>query len=377
MIDPYAEQIPRTDNPLFRSSNKLKIGVFGANCSGGTTMSTYPGLVEARWAESVAIARAAEAAGLEAMVPIGRWRGMGGQTNFQYRSFETLTWAAGIAAATERIGVFATVHVPTIHPVRLAKTCATIDHISGGRFGLNVVAGWNEKEIGMFADNQLPHDERYDVASEWMELTSKLWTADGEFDFAGTYFRAPGAVSDPKPIQRGGPLVMSAGNSPRGIQFAAQWCDLNFVAAPSIEEAGATARSVKDQALAQFGKELSVFSQAYIICRDTDSEARDVYAAIAETHGDQEGADNLLNAFVPNSGSADWNAMRPAIIAGWGSYPLVGSPATVADGLIALSEHGLDGMVVSWPDYLTGIDQFDKLVMPYLEKAGVRSRDGS
>lgn len=60
-----------------------------------------------------------------------------------------------------------------------------------------------------------------------------------------------------------------------------------------------------------------------------------------------------------------------------GQLPLVGSPATVADGLIALSEHGLDGMVVSWPDYLTGIDQFDKLVMPYLEKAGVRSRDGS
>lgn len=95
----------------------------------------------------------------------------------------------------------------------------------------------------------------------------------------------------------------------------------------SVDRGGRCHRTLRqDQALAQFGKELSVFSQAYIICRDTDSEARDVYAAIAETHGDQEGADNLLNAFVPNSGSADWNAMRPAIIAGWGSYPWWAAP---------------------------------------------------
>ena len=106
------------------------------------------------WEESVRIARAAEAAGIEALVPVARWRGFGGATNFNHRSFETMTWAAGLAAATERIGIFATVHVPTVHPVRAAKEIATIDHISRGRFALNIVAGWNEPEIRMFGVSQ-------------------------------------------------------------------------------------------------------------------------------------------------------------------------------------------------------------------------------
>ena len=81
---------------------------------------------------------------------------MGGSVNFNHRNFETFTWAAGLAASTDEIGVFATFHVPTVHPVRAAKEVVTIDHISGGRFGLNIVAGWNEREIAMFGKPQKP-----------------------------------------------------------------------------------------------------------------------------------------------------------------------------------------------------------------------------
>jgi dimethylsulfone monooxygenase len=148
-------------NPIASSPNRLKLGVFGLNVSGGCAMTSAADTLKIEWQESVRIARAAEAAGIEALVPVARWRGFGGATNFNHRSFETLTWAAGLAAATERIGIFATVHTPTVHPVRAAKEIATIDHISGGRFALNIVAGWNEPEIRMFGVSQREHDQRY------------------------------------------------------------------------------------------------------------------------------------------------------------------------------------------------------------------------
>ena len=86
----------------------------------------------------------------EALVPVGRWRGFGGVTNFNGPGFEAFSWAAGIGASTKYSSVFATSHVPTVHPIMAAKQCTTIDHITGGRFTLNVVTGWHKPEIEMF-----------------------------------------------------------------------------------------------------------------------------------------------------------------------------------------------------------------------------------
>jgi FMNH2-dependent dimethyl sulfone monooxygenase len=360
-------------NPVINSPNRLKLAVFAANCSHGSTMSDVPGVIQAEWRESVQIARAAESAGFEAMVPVARWKGMGGAVDFNHRSFDTFAWAAGLAAATEEIGVFSTVHIPTVHPVRAAKTSATIDHISGGRFSLNLVAGWNSKEIGMFGAPQLPHDQRYDVADDFTGLMKALWERSGEFDWDGPWFTSPGAYAEPKPVQQPHPVLMSAGNSPRGLRFAAEHCDLNFIAAPSPEAAGETAAKVKRYAREEFGRELKVFGQVYVICRDTEQEAREVYDDIAQTHGDREGVRNLLDILVPNSQSADWEAMAPALIAGYGSFPLVGTPEQVAAGLIAFSEVGLDGLTVSWPEYLAGIERYTADILPLLVSAGVRA----
>jgi dimethylsulfone monooxygenase len=86
----------------------------------------------------------ADQAGIEFMLPIGRWKGYGGDTDYQGQTFETVTWAAGLLAATERLTVFGTVHAPLIPPLIAAKEFVTADHIGAGRFGLNVVCGWNE-----------------------------------------------------------------------------------------------------------------------------------------------------------------------------------------------------------------------------------------
>jgi dimethylsulfone monooxygenase len=131
----------RETNPMF-NDNKMKLGLFGTNCSYGLVMSHAPSTYEVTWAHTKEIAQRADALGLEALVPIARWKGFGGTTNFNGNCFETYTWAAGLAEATENIAIFATSHLPAVHPIVAAKMATTIDHISGGRFGLNLVMGW-------------------------------------------------------------------------------------------------------------------------------------------------------------------------------------------------------------------------------------------
>src|ERR1700750_1133444 len=110
----------RTLNPLF-NDNKLKLGLFGVNVSNGCAITTVEGRHEVTWPTSLTIARAADKHGYEAMVPVARWRGFGGESNFNGTNFETYTWAAGLGQATKDICVLTTSHVPTIHPIVAAK----------------------------------------------------------------------------------------------------------------------------------------------------------------------------------------------------------------------------------------------------------------
>ncbi len=362
-------------NPMIASPNKLKLGVFGVNVSGGCTITDMPETLKVEWDESVRIAQAADKAGIEGIIPVARWRGMGGKVNFNHRNFETFTWAAGLSAVTEHISVFATFHVPTVHPVRAAKEVATIDHISGGRFCLNIVAGWNEKEIAMFGTQQLPHDERYDVADDWISLCKELWSTQGEFTYDGKYFPVNDAYSEPKPVQAPAPVLMSAGNSPRGQHFAAKHTDLNFVVAQNMQAAGDLAKEVKRLAREEYNRDIQVFGQAYVVCRDTEKEAiafRDHYV---NEKGDRDGVRNLLDVLIPNSKSAlgdQWEAMANNLIAGYGALPLVGTPEQVVDGMQAFVDAGLDGITLSWVDYHHGLEQFQSEILPLMVQAGLR-----
>jgi alkanesulfonate monooxygenase SsuD/methylene tetrahydromethanopterin reductase-like flavin-dependent oxidoreductase (luciferase family) len=91
----------------------------------------------------------ADRAGIEFMLPIGRWKGYGGDTDYQGATWETVAWACGLLAKTERLTVFGTVRAPLIAPLIAAKEFVTADHIGEGRFGLNLVCGWNEGEFEM------------------------------------------------------------------------------------------------------------------------------------------------------------------------------------------------------------------------------------
>ena len=370
-----SSRIDRTQSSLLSSNNKLKLAVFGVNVSSGCTMTSAEGTIQVEWAESKRIAQAAEKMGIEGMVPVARWRGFGGDVDFNHRSFETYTWAAGLAAATEKISIFSASHVPTVHPVLAAKQGATIDHISDGRFVLNIVAGWNETEIAMFGAPQKLHDDRNAVAGEWITIMKRLWTEEDSFDFKGKYFSVPNAYSEPKPIQSPYPLIMSAGLSPAGRRFAAEHADFNFVVVSSLEAARASIAEIKDLAWQEFGREIRVFGMGYVVCRDTEQEAKSYEHYYVHEKGDWTGVRNLLNTFIPNSESMspeESRALATNMIAGYGALPLVGTPQQVVEGMQAMSDVGMDGLTLCWVDYDEGLAQFEEQTLPLMIQAGLR-----
>ncbi|MCE0763532.1 LLM class flavin-dependent oxidoreductase [Pseudonocardia kujensis] len=364
-------------SPIFTGPDRLKLGVFHMNCTGGATPSTAEGGINPlEWSQQVRIAQLADRAGFDAFIPIARWRGYGGPSKFNDEQYEAIPWAAAISALTERIAVFATAHVPLIHPVRLAKEVATLDHISGGRFCLNVVAGWNQRELDMFGVDLIPHDERYTVAGEWIRFLEKLWVETEEFDFDGTYFRSKGALSDPKPIQRPRVPIMSAGSSPAGVAFAAEYADICFAVADSPETLQPLVARIKDAA-AERGRTVEVWTQVGVICGDTEDDVSRQYNHIVREHGDVEAVTNQMTMLMGGGGKTlDFKldpAMLERMMAMQHSYQLFGTPEQIVKKMQQLADLGVDGMSMIWPDYETGIARFRDAVIPLAVQAGLRS----
>ena len=371
-----SDQLREACNPLF-NQRKLKLGTFCTNLSGGCTMSSIDGVLEADWPSTVELALMGEAMDFEALVPVGRWKGFGGALDFNSAGFETYTWAAAMSALTRRSGIFATSHVPTIHPVMAAKQAMTIDHISGGRFALNVVTGWHQTEIEMFGAPLLEHDRRYAMAAEWLDIIKKLWTSEDAFDFAGEFYRVERATMQPKPIQKPYPVLMCAGSSTKGREFAARYCDVNFVNLDSYELAGMRARvdQVRTLARQEFGRDIQVWANAYIFHGDTEADARRYYHHAVHELGDWEGADNLIRIMGINSQSIPPDRlalMKEHFMAGWGGYPIIGTSSQTVDALILLQRAGFDGILLSWPRYIQDMRRFQAETYPLVVQAGLR-----
>jgi alkanesulfonate monooxygenase SsuD/methylene tetrahydromethanopterin reductase-like flavin-dependent oxidoreductase (luciferase family) len=364
-------------NPLY-NDNRLKLGVFGTNVSNGCAISTAPEALETSWPNTLAIARAADRLGLEALVPVARWKGFGGPTNFNGTSFETTTWAAGIAQATTRPAVFTTCHVPTVHPVMAAKQATTVDHISGGRFALNVVCGWFTPDFDMFGQTVMEHDLRYDYAAEWVEVMQRLWTAEKEFDFEGKFLRVKGGTSRPHPIQQPFPPLMNAGSSGKGQHFAAKYSDMAFIHLDptDLEKSKAHIDSYRRLAREEYGRDIQVWCNAHVTQRDTTKEAQDYVAWFAGKLGDDVALDNMLriqNIEMQYMVRERVEAFRFALKRGWGGFPLIGTAEEIADKMATLSRIGLDGMLLNWLDYEDGLARLARL-MPMLEAAGLRAK---
>lgn len=367
----------RKSNALF-NDNKLKLGIFGMNCNNGCAMTTAPEGHYLTWDITKKIAGAADRAGFEVLVPVARWQGLGGANNFNGRNFETYTWAAGLAAITDHITLTTTSHVQTTHPIFAAKQAATIDHISGGRYCLNIVCGWFQPELEMFGAPFMQHDARYDYADEWFEIVRRLWTQDDPFKFDGKYFQIPDAFAMPKPLQRPLPPVINAGGSERGRNFVAEHCDIGYVILTDHNDKAkcrAQVAQYRDLARDKYGREVQVWTHAYVIQRDSEAEARKYFERITGEFGNEIAAENaakylgLSSEIMPQEA---WQTFKSHLKGGYGGYGIVGSDAQVYEKLAELSEIGLDGVAVHWVDYEWGLDRFTQTMLPMLERGGLR-----
>jgi len=330
---------PNTANRMFRQKH-FKLGTFSTNCSGGMTVTKIPERWDATWDSNLAVARLLDEAGIDFMLPIARWIGYGGETNFHGYVLETMTWAAALLASTQRITVFATMHTAVNHPVVIAKQIATIDQVGKGRAGLNIVAGWNKPE--------------YEA-------------------LGGRFWNLKDVHSDPKPFA-GQPPIINAAGSGQGREFATDNANFLFTPAIDLNRTVEEVAELKQQA-ARKGREVDVLTFSHVVCRPTEKEARDYVDYFFGKNTDWAATDNLVRLQFAHAHSFPHDLLaliRDRMAMGHGGFPLIGTPEQVADGICQLHEAGLGGTTLSFVDYTKEFPYFRDNVLPILEARGLR-----
>jgi alkanesulfonate monooxygenase SsuD/methylene tetrahydromethanopterin reductase-like flavin-dependent oxidoreductase (luciferase family) len=355
------------------NANKFKLGLFAPNCSGGLTMTKAPERWEASWDNNVTVARLADDAGLEFLLPVGRWHGYHGETDTEGTSFETLTWASGLLASTRELCVFGTLHVAFVNPVFAAKQIVTADHIGKGRFGLNIVSGWNAGEFDMFGIPLKEHDRRYAYTEEWLNIIKRIWSDAEPFDAVGENFRLKAVEGKPKPYFNSSPLLISAANSADGRAFAVRHADCLFttvIQPDTLAKEIAVIRSTPGAKSTDAG----VYGSGHMICRPTRKEAEDYYHYIVYEMGDWEAAEHtaVIRTKGRDTPLASLQRLKERLISGLGTYPIVGSYDDAAEAFNWMSQAGLTGMAIGLVNYITDFPALRDEVLPRMERLGLR-----
>jgi dimethylsulfone monooxygenase len=355
--------------------NKLKLGIFGSNLDGGFTATLAEDRHNLDWPTVARVAHLAEEADFELQVPLARWKGLGGQTNYCGTNYEPLTWAAGVGAITKKSTIFSTVHVPVIHPIVAAKQMATNDHISGGRFGLNVVCGWFPPEFAMFGSPMMGHDDRYAYAGEWIEAVKLLWTREEPFDYEGKYIRIEKGEANPKPLSKPHPPIMQAGQSDTGSRFAAKYADIAFrdvKEGEPVDETRQRFAALRKLGREEFDREFEIWTSCWVVCRPTQAEADRYRDYVLEEKGDLAVLDSMPPNLVPRGDSPEARLARQKVLGGFGGVHLVGTPERIVERLAEISEAGADGVVLSFVNFEDGLKGWMRDVAPLLVQAGLR-----
>jgi pyrimidine oxygenase len=316
------------------------------------------------------VAELAERIGFDYLFSMAKWSGYGGDTRFWDFSTESFTMMAALAPVTTNLRLVASIAPILIHPTIVAKMIATLDDISGGRISLNVVSSDTEyTRMGLYPDNFEAF--RHEYIDEWLTVVKRLWTGE-PVDFAGKYFTLTGYASNPTPIQKPWPTIVYATNSEGGFRFVAEQCDEAFIqCGPGKNE---NSRRLKALA-AERGRTVKTQAHATLILGESDADAQRIIEHIREG-ADLEAIANVYDHNYPGDRRArgqeilEKNFPRSVV---YHAFPLIGGPERVADFIEDMAVNGdFDGMLYSFPDFIDGLQRFDDLVMPLLEKRGLR-----
>ena len=259
------------------------------------------------WPDNLKLARMADEAGIDFLLPIARWKGYGGDTDYQGATLETLTWASGLLASTSRITVFGTVHAPLFNPVIAAKEMRhRRPHRRTAASDSTSSSAGTRASSRCSASSSASTRTRYDFAQEWLDVVKMIWSPKEDFDFDGHYLKLKGIRAKPKPVGGTRPLIMNAGASPTGRAFAVKNCDAFFMQASrvSIEETAATVQEGQGPRRASTARRSACYSVGVVTCRRTQKEAEEYYQHAIVDNADFSAIDRIL-------GDEEHHAARP------------------------------------------------------------------
>ena len=348
----------------------LRYGIFMPTVSNSPNISRYKAdLTDWTFETNRAIARAAEAHGFDFLFPVSRWRTIGGDIDYHGKSLETMTWAAGLLASTSRIRVFSTVHVPVFNPVVAAKMGATLDHMSQGRWGINIVSGWNRTEFDMMGIEMLDHQARYERSEAFIRILKGLWTEPpGTFDFESPHYTVRGGYVMPQPVAKPHPPIVNAGTSEDAREMVARECDWAFVCPVSMDDAEALAADFKARA-ERHGRSVRVVCMVLPVWAESRAAAEAERARVIEQM-DVTAVRAWADGVGMESGSFSQQTLETFAF-GAGSLPLLGTAGDVAEQIAELHARGMDGVLMSYMDYLGDTVRFGEEIVPRLRATGV------
>lgn len=266
------------DSPLSRAARQpLMLGLF-LNLQ-DIRLSTFPSSSTWTYDYNAEIVRKADELGFEIAFSRTQWLPKGGYDG--EASLDSFVALGAMAGSTRNILLISTLHVlyGPWHPLHIAKIGATFDHISKGRWGINIVTGHRAIEHEMFGWDRIEHDRRYEMTGELFDVLHRLWTDTENYSYDGKL--SPWKIKDgyitPKPLY-GRPVLVTATGSPAGIDFAAQHSDLLFITSPggahidsALETLPDHIAGIKARARAR-GREVKTIINPIIISRDTEAE---------------------------------------------------------------------------------------------------------
>lgn len=335
---------------------------------------------------------------------------------------------SAMAAVSENLGFGVTASTGAEHPYTFARRISTLDHLTGGRIGWNVVTGYLKSAAQNLGQrDQLSHDERYDHADEYLEVLYKLWEGSWEDDavvldaegdtFAdpakvhpiaheGTYFRVPGVhLCEPSPQRT--PVIYQAGASPRGVRFAARHAEAIFVATPTIAQTRGQVAKIRDglEAAGRGRDAARIYALLTIVTDESDTKAaakhRDIFSYSSEVgnlvlNSGWSGIDLSLHDLDAPLAPADTDAIQTTVaslsgaagvegrwtlrdsarINATGGPVVVGSGETVADALEQLvAETGVDGFNLAYALNPGTWEDVIEHVVPVLQRRGLYPRE--
>ncbi|MBP7336674.1 pyrimidine utilization protein A [Niveispirillum sp.] len=350
----------------------MEIGVFIPIGNNGWLLSENAPQYKPTFDLNKQITLSAEKHGLDFVLSMIKLRGFGGKTEFWDHNLESFTLMSGLAAVTSRIKIYATAATLVMPPAIVARMASTIDSISGGRFGVNLVTGWQRPEYSQMG--LWPGDEhfanRYDYLAEYATILRELW-GTGRSDLKGKYFQMDDCRLSPRP--QADVKLICAGSSNAGMAFSAQYADYNFCFGMGVNTPTAFAPTVERMRTAaeKTGREVSSYVLFMIIADETDEAAR------AKWESYKAGADQEAIAWLGVQGAADTKSgsdtnvrqmADPVSAVNINMGTLVGSYETVARLLDEVrTVPGTGGVLLTFDDFVKGVEDFGTRIQPLMK----------